>query len=254
MLEILQNFELTNSQWVVLVLCGVMTGMAKTGVAGLGMVIIPIMAGLFDPKLSTGILLPMLIVGDIVAAKHYRKDVDWKALFRLVPWVAIGLGCGVYVGDKISADWFRYLIAIAIFVGLIPLFKKKKEAGDAQDSHVGKWWIAALFGIAAGFFTMVGNAAGALMSIYFLSMNVPKNSFIGTRAWFFFIVNLTKVPLHIFFWETINHKTLTLDFVLVPAIIVGGLIGIKIVKMIGEKKYRYFVIALIIVAALKLLF
>ena len=253
MLEILQSFELTNMQWGLLILCGLMAGMAKTGIAGIGMLIVPIMASIFDPKLSTGVLLPMLITADIVAAKHYRKDVDWKTLFKLMPWVAIGLACGVYVGGKISDDWFRYLIAIAIFIGLIPLLKKRKKEKSPQP-YAGKLWIAALFGIAAGFFTMVGNAAGALMSVYFLSMNVPKNRFIGTRAWFFFIVNVTKVPLHIFFWQTINNKTLTVDLVVVPVIIAGGLIGIKIVKMISEEKYRLFVIALIVVAALKLLF
>jgi len=195
----------------------------------------------------------MLITADIVAAKHYRKDVDWKGLFKLMPWVAVGLGCGVYVGDKISADWFRYLIAIAIFIGLIPLLKKNRAYAEKEETYSGKLWVAALFGIAGGVFTMVGKGAGALMSIYFLSMNVPKNSFIGTRAWFFFIVNLSKVPLHIFFWKTINPQTLALDLFVIPAIIAGGIIGIRIVKMIGEKIYRYFVIALIIVAAVKLL-
>lgn len=254
MVEILQSFELSTLQWVLLVLCAVMAGMAKTGIAGMGILIVPIMAEIFDPKLSTGILLPMLITADLVAAKHYRKDVDWKALFRLFPWVAIGLGCGVYVGDKITADWFRYLIAIAIFIGLIPLIKKKKVQQEDKKHYMGKLWVAVFFGIAGGFFTMVGNAAGALMSIFFLSMNIPKNRFIGTRAWFFLIVNITKVPLHIFFWKTINLNTLTLDLVTVPAIIVGSLVGIKIARMISEKKYRYFVILLIIVAAFKLLF
>ena len=193
----------------------------------------------------------MLITGDIVAAKHYRKNVDWKHLWKLFPWVAVGIVCGVYVGNKITADWFRYLIAIAIFVGLMPMIMKGK--GDKESKYPNTWWFSALFGLAAGFFTMVGNAAGALMSVYLLSMHLPKNNFIGTRAWFFLIVNVVKVPLHVSFWGTITVKTITLNASMIPIILIGAFVGIKIVKKINEKAYRYFIITLIVLAALKLL-
>jgi uncharacterized protein len=251
MVDILNSFELTSVQWTLILCCALMIGVTKAGVAGLGMLIIPIMASIFDPKLSVGILLPMLIIGDIVAAKHYRKDADWKHLIKLVPWVAIGIACGVYVGNRITAEWFRYLIAIAIFVGLIPMIIKGE--GDKEAEYPNRWWFSALFGLAAGFFTMVGNAAGALMSVYLLSMHLPKNRFIGTRAWFFLIVNLVKVPLHIFIWGTITVQTITLNAVMIPLILLGALFGIKIVKKINEKVYRYFIIILIVIAALKLL-
>lgn len=251
MLEILQNFDLSTNEWIVVVICALMIGITKAGVAGLGMLIIPVMASIFDPKLSVGIMLPMLIVGDIIAAKHYFKDVDWKHLIRLVPWVAVGIGCGAYVGNKITADWFRYLIAIAILIGLVPMIIKKDK--ETPPKYPNAWWFHALFGLGAGFFTMVGNAAGALMSIYLLSMDLPKNKFIGTRAWFFLLVNVSKVPLHIWLWKTINVKTITLNATMIPAIILGAFIGIKIVKKFNEKVYRYFIITLIVIAALKLL-
>lgn len=251
MFEILQNFELSNFEWVIVVVCALMIGITKSGVAGLGMLIIPVMASIFDPQLSVGIMLPMLILGDIIAAKHYFKDVDWKHLIRLFPWVAVGIGCGTYVGNEINADWFRYLIALAILIGLIPMiFPKNKEN---PPEYPNAWWFHALFGLAAGFFTMVGNAAGALMSIYLLSMNLPKNKFIGTRAWFFLIANISKVPLHIWIWETINVETITLNAVMAPAIILGALLGIQIVKKFNEKVYRYFIITLIVIALIKLL-
>ena len=251
MIDILQSFDLGTTQWVIVICCCLMIGLTKAGVAGLGMLIIPIMASIFDPKLSVGIMLPMLITGDIVAAKHYRKDADWKHLVLLLPWVAVGIGCGAYVGNKITADWFRYLIAIAIFIGLIPMIMKKQEGEESRYPHA--WWFAAMFGLTSGFFTMVGNAAGALMSVYLLSMNLPKNKFIGTRAWFFLIVNVVKVPLHIFLWGTITVKTITLNATMIPVILLGAFIGIKVVKKINEKAYRYFIIALILIAALKLL-
>ena len=251
MLDILQSFELDRVDWVIVVICALMIGVTKAGVAGLGMLIIPVMASVFEPKLSVGIMLPMLIIGDIIAAKHYFKDANWKHLLRLIPWVAVGITCGAYVGNKITADWFRYLIAMAILIGLVPMiFKRDKKA---EPEYPDSWWFHALFGLAGGFFTMVGNAAGALMSIYLLSMNLPKNNFIGTQAWFFLIVNISKVPLHIWLWKTINVNTAILNLTMVPAIILGAFIGIRIIKKFNEQVYRYFIIALTLIAAVKLL-
>lgn len=172
-------------------------------------------------------------------------------MFLLLPWVAVGIGIGAYVGNKINADSFRYLIAVAIFIGLVPMVMKKKEDNEPRYPHA--WWFSALFGLGGGFFTMVGNAAGALMSVYLLSMNLPKNKFIATSAWFFLIVNVVKVPLHVFIWETITVQTLTLNVVMVPVILLGAFVGIKIVKKFNEKVYRYFIITLIIIAAIKML-
>lgn len=250
-IDILNSFDLSTTQWVIILCCCLMIGVTKAGVAGLAMLIIPIMASIFDPKLSVGIMLPMLITGDIVAARHYRKDVDWKHLVLLIPWVAVGIAVGAYVGNKISADSFRYLIAVAIFIGLVPMIMKKKVDSEPRYPHA--WWFSALFGLGGGFFTMVGNAAGALMSVYLLSMNLPKNKFIATSAWFFLIVNVVKVPLHVFLWGTITLKTFTLNLVMVPIILLGAFIGIKIVRKFNEKVYRYFIITLIIIAALKML-
>lgn len=101
---------------------------------------------------------------------------------------------------------------------------------------------------------MIGNAAGPVMSIYFLSMMLPKNSFIGTGAWFFLIINLFKIPFHITIWKTIDLNSFTLDLAMFPAIMIGAFLGIKVVKIIPEKPYRIFIIVTTALAALKLFF
>lgn len=101
---------------------------------------------------------------------------------------------------------------------------------------------------------MIGNAAGPIMAVYLLSMRLPKNNFIGTGAWFFLIVNLLKVPLHIFFWHTINWSSLTLNLAGVPFIVVGFLAGIRIVGLLSEKTFRYFVMIMTLLISLRLMF
>ena len=90
------------------------------------------------------------------------------------------------------------------------------------------------------------------MSIYFLAMGLEKNRFIGTGAWFFLLVNLFKLPFHIFIWETIDTKTFLLDLTLIPTIVIGAFMGVWIVKKIPDKPYRLIVIVSVVIAAIQM--
>jgi uncharacterized membrane protein YfcA len=84
-------------------------------------------------------------------------------------------------------------------------------------------------------------------------MHLPKNSFIGTGAWFFMIINFTKFPLQLFVWNNISLETLTIDLMTLPAIALGAFAGIRLVKIIPENTYRGFVIAITAISAVLLL-
>lgn len=114
-------------------------------------------------------------------------------------------------------------------------------------------WVGALFGAVGGFTTMIGNAAGPVMAVYLLSTRIPKNSFIGTTAWFFLVINLFKFPFHIWVWETITWQSFLLNLTGLPAIALGIFIGIRVVKLIPEQAFRYFVIVMTAIVSLRLL-
>ena len=99
---------------------------------------------------------------------------------------------------------------------------------------------------------MIGNAAGPVMALYLLSMRLPKNQFIGTAAWFFFIINLIKVPFHVAIWETITWSSFLFDILMIPAVAIGAFLGIWLVKFFPERAYRIFIIATTLLAAILL--
>jgi uncharacterized protein len=237
-------------QWALAIVSGMVIGMSKAGLNGLTLMFIPLMALSFGGKASTGILLPMLCVGDVFAVAWYRRHAEWQYLLKLLPSALIGIGAGVAVGQGLSDSSFRYLLGgiIMVLLGLMvwqDVYKKETHYPQA-------WWFAVVAGLAAGFTTMVGNAAGAITSIYLLSMRLPKNAFIGTAAWFFLIVNLLKVPLQVFFWKNISAGSLTFDAIMVPAIAAGAAIGILVAGKIPERGYRVFVMVMTGVAGVLL--
>ena len=249
-LDFLAEYDLTHTDWLWLIFCALCVGMAKTGIGGLGMLIVPILASVLGAKASTGFLLPMLIMGDIFGVIYYHRHAEIKIILRLAPATIIGVLVALGVGQWISEGQFQQLLALVIGASVLIMVLRKKSATDMTD----QFWLTHLVGFLGGFTTMIGNAAGPVMSIYFLSRNLPKNNFIGTSAWFFLGVNVFKVPFHIIVWQTINWETFSFNLLLFPAIVLGVFFGLWIVRKIPEKPYRIFILASIGLAALKLFF
>ena len=245
------NFTLNYQQMLVMVIVGILVGMAKTGIHGAGMVAVPLLAIGFGGRTSSGIMLPILILGDLMAVYHYHRYAQWKYLNRVLPFAFLGVLLGAYVGIFIDDAVFRQVMASIIFLSTgIMVFNERYQSQMISQN----WLLIVVLGIAAGFTTMVGNLAGSVMAIYLLSLNLLKNQFIGTAAWFFLIINLTKVPFHVYSWETITWSSLFLDLLVLPFIAFGSFLGSQIVKRIPELIYRRFIIFMTILAALIMMF
>ena len=236
--------------WIAVVFCGLCVGMSKTGINGLGTVVVPILAVIFGARPSTGILLPMLCCADLFAVVYYRRNVVRKHLVRLLPCTLVGFALAVFTDHLIPDEGFKMLIGICIFAGLAVMLWNE-QFGKSGTIPSG-WWFTALFGTMGGFSTMIGNAAGPIMSVFLLSLRLPKNEFVGTAAWFFMIVNFLKLPLQYFLWDNITGQTLLFDLMMLPTIAAGAWLGVVFVKKISERNYRIVVYGLTVLSTLLL--
>ena len=243
--------NLQTYQWVLGIAVGIVIGMSKTGFYGMTLFFIPLMALAFGSRASTGIILPMLCVGDIFAVAWYRRHAQTGYLLKLFPTALIGMTAGVAVGGYISDNAFRIMLG-CIILSLLALMIFQ-DFHKNENLYPKSWWFPVIAGLFAGFTTMVGNTAGVVMSIYLLSMRLPKNAFIGTTAWFFMIINILKIPLQIFFWDNITPATLSFNLFMIPAIAAGAFMGYRLTGIIPEKIYRIFIMAVTALGALMLL-
>ncbi|MEM7103890.1 MAG: sulfite exporter TauE/SafE family protein [Bacteroidota bacterium] len=243
--------ELTITQYLIAFFCAYIFGVAKAGIKGIGIVAIPLMAIVFGGKASTGIVLPILIMADCFAVWYYNQHARWKDLRPMLPWLFIGVLLGVWVGKDLPEEQFRIAMgSIILFcVGILFIWDRKKDK-TVPDW----WWFSILMGLVSGFTTMVGNLAGAFVTLYFLSLRLPKTAFIATTAWLFFIVNWFKVPFHIWVWETITWETFKLNLLLIPGILAGLLTGVYVVKRIKEWYYRQLILWLTAIGAILIFF
>ena len=231
--------------------CAFLLGISKSGLKGIAALIVTGFALVYDARNSTGVLMPLLLVGDVFAIIYYKRHVKWKYIAKLLPWMIAGVLMGVLGGKFISEDIFKYGMASIILFSVALMYYWENKKDKTIPSH---WTFASSMGILAGFTTMIGNLAGAFSNIYFLAMRLPKNTFIGTAAWLFFLINTFKLPFHIWSWETINEVSILKSIELVPFVIIGLFSGVFIVKKIKDDNYRKLILFFTAMGGITILF
>lgn len=254
MLRTRQAMDLHAWQWAVAALGAVGIGLSKTGIPGLGILAVALFAIAMPSRESVGVVLPVLIVGDIIAVSLYRRHAVWSHLVRLFPAAAVGVVIGWWALGKMSDTQVARLIgALLIVLVLLQMLKMWADSRRAKEADVKVHpLLAPAMGVLGGFATMVANAAGPIMVLYLLAAGLPKMEFIGTGAWYFFVMNLFKVPFSVKL-GLINSHSLPVDAILAPACIAGALAGRLLLKRIDQGVFNVVALVLTLVAAVRLL-
>ena len=249
--ELAPQFQVSNLYWAYAFFAAFLAGISKAGIKGISIIIVTTLAFVFESKASTGIVLPLFIFGDIMAVIYYNRHAQWKYLMQLLPWMMLGVVIGSFVGKDLVPSIFKNIMAVIIIGSVIMMFwwenKKIKTVPTSK-------WFGGMMGFMAGVTTMLGNLAGAFSNIFFLAMRLPKDQFIGTAAWLFFIINIFKLPFHIFHWESISMESMAVNLRLFPMVIIGFLVGLKVVKKIKNDSYRKLILVLTAIGAILIFF
>ncbi|SFR57297.1 sulfite exporter TauE/SafE family protein [Microbacterium azadirachtae] len=237
--------------WILLAIAGTVVGLSKTALPGANTVSVAIFAALLPARTSTGALLLLLIVGDLFALLTWRRHAHWPTLLRLAPAVAAGLVLGaVFLSVAGNAVVRPVIGAILLTMVAITLWRRRRTAAAPEGAaHLGT---TLGYGALGGFTTMVANAGGPVMSMYFLAMRTPVKVFLGTAAWFFAIVNIVKVPV-LAGLGLITVPVLLMDAVLVPMVVIGALFGRWLIPRIHQALFDRIVLILTVLGALYLL-
>jgi len=232
-------------QWICAVLGAFMVGVSKAGITGISILSVALFTHVFpSSKQASGVVLPLLIFGDCVAVIAYRAHAQWRYLWKLMPWTAIGVVLGFFALGHVSDGSVRVMIGIIIVALSAMSYWRRYVRPHAIEAGVPSHWaIAAALGIACGFITLVANAAGPLMAIYLVAMRLPKMQFMGTAAVFFMVLNLFKVPFMVAL-GLITPASFEINVMLAPAVLLGAFLGRLILIHINQQLFEKVVLAL----------
>jgi len=230
-------------RWLLGIFCAFMIGVAKTGAPGVGTMIAPLMVlTVGDARFATAWTLPVLSTADVFAVAYWRRHAEARQLFSLIPWVLVGIA-GAAAALSLDEGVIRKIIG-AIIVGMLAIYLWRRFSPNPQVAGN-----PAFYGICTGFASTLANAAGPVMNIYLLSRKLPKEKFVATGAWFFFVVNLLKAPVYA--WHGLySRESLTFDVLMVPAVLAGALAGRWLIRNIDQSMFEVLVIALTAVSCL----
>ncbi|MFG3151757.1 sulfite exporter TauE/SafE family protein [Streptomyces sp. NPDC048219] len=249
-------WHLTGWEFAALAFAALLVGFSKTAVSGANTVSLAIFAAVLPARASTGVLLPVLIAGDVLAVLTYRRHAHWPTLWRLFPAVGAGVIVGtvflVWADDTVVRTSIGVIL---LFMAAVTVWRRRQadaaEPPDEITSRAGRVK-ARSYGVLGGFTTMVANAGGPVMSMYLLSAGFRKLGFLGTSAFFFLIVNVSKLPFSAGL-GLIDGRSLLLDAVLLVFVVPGAFLGRWAVKRIDQRLFERLVIAATVVGGLQLL-
>jgi len=226
-------------------------GLSKAGFSGISMVSVVIFADIYGAKASVGLALPLLIAADLMAYPAFLKYGSWKPVWKLLPATLIGLLVGWWLLGEINDLVARRVIGgCVLFMVAIQVIRKWKPRvfNAMADSRS----FGSSAGIMGGFSTMLANAAGPVIQLYFLTRRIPKMELIGIGARFFLLVNLIKVPLNAHL-ALISQESLLENVKLLPGVVAGILIGRWLIGRVPQAAFEWMIVGFSFVAAARLL-
>ena len=237
-------------EWLPLIVAALIIGIAKTSFGGLGSVAVALMALVMPTKESTAAALLLLITGDIVAVLRYRSNADWGMLRSLLPSVLPGLLLGAVfirvVNDLMLRRSIGAILLISVLIQLAVTARRNPPVAGDDTRPPRALTIGA--GVAAGFTTMAANAAGPVMALYLQVSKVDKMRFLGTSAWFYFIVNVSKTPLTAAL-GLFTPRVLTTAAMMIPVVLLGTVIGVAVIGRVKQRTFDILTLLTSVVAA-----
>jgi uncharacterized membrane protein YfcA len=238
---------------LLLVLIGFLIGLSKTAIGGIGLVNAALLATIMPAKESTGVMLVLLIFGDLFAIGVYKKHVEWKMLQKLIWPVIAGVIIGAYFLLHSSDESLKKTIGwiVLLLVVFYPISQRlQKRELDISLRYPKPLRI--VLGSMAGFMSMVANSGGPPMSIYLLMRRNSVMNFLGNTAWFFFVINVFKVPFTLSL-GLLDFQSFYYIFPALPAVPVGAILGRKLVNKIDLELFQKITLVTAAAAGLNLI-
>lgn len=245
-----------NPWWLLIVGSIFLIGLTKSGFgAGVGLIIVPLtmiacgnIAYLGEPA-ALGLLLPLLIAGDLIAVVQYRKLFIKRFLAMLGPGTIVGVALGSLLLWWLHNQEHRQLVAalLRIEIGLESIILVSlhwwRQWRGVQQKLMPEPARSTLTGAFAGASSTIAHAAGPIIAMYLLPLRLERRAFVGTTAIYFFLLNTAKLPAYF-----LSGQFDYVDFRVVawglPVVYLGALAGFFIIKRMNDRTFSRIVYVL----------
>jgi len=232
MLPMIPQIVLNNMH--VIVIAGLFLGLDKGGLKPLLVIATYLLLQTFSPQTMLAILSPLLVVGEIFPMYHYREQANRPVANKILVWMIVGVIVGTIVGSNINTQIFCLLIGIFIVVMGITniIIEKTQHFSEISQTKT------AILGFLGGLGSLIGNAAGGITNIYFLSTVKNKNALLGSSSYLYVVINSIKIVFYLAIWKIYSIDTLAITLSMIPFLMIGVLIATAVIKIMPEFVFK----------------
>lgn len=226
-------------------------GFSKTAGPVFGVVAGPVLAVALGPTAAAGFAVPLLLLGDLMGLLFFRQHADWPVMRRIVPGVLLGFVLTAVLFVFASQSTIARVIGVLLLLSvLLEVWRRRslhllERTKDKTERRIE----AGFYGTLTGVTTLAVNAGGPAMTLYLVKMRVPMLAFMGTSVWFFFVLNLAKLPFVIPL-GLITRESLIANLWFAPAMVAGSLIGLATFRRMRQVWFERIALALSAAASL----
>ncbi len=230
-----------------------LVGVAKAGFgAGSGVIATPLVALTLPVPQAAALLLPVLIGADVFAVWHYRRSASLRDLRLLLPSALVGIVLGALTFDLLAPHGR----ALEVGIGLLALGFVLWQAVRArvlralEQRPPSRLW-GAVLGSVAGFTSTLAHVGGPPVAVYLLPRGLGRELFVGTAAWFFFIVNVVKLVPYAWL-GLLNVDNLLVAVLLLPLAFAGAALGVWLNRTVQERGFTLAIYVLLTLTGIQL--
>ncbi len=235
----------------------VVSGISKGGFGGgLGIMTVPLMALVVPPAQAAAIMLPILCAIDIVGLWAYRGQGDKRNLKLLLVAAVIGIAIGALTFRYLTADALRIVLGATAIGFTLRWFWQSywaRLSGAAVAAPPRNAARGLVWGTLSGYTSFIAHAGGPPLSVYLLPQRLDKTVFQATTVVFFAVVNYVKLAPYALL-DMFPAVNLATSAVLMPAAILGTLLGIWLHTRVSDRLFYLFCYAFVFITGAKLLF
>lgn len=237
--------------YIVVALGAFLTGLSKGGLGGMmGALITVLLSQVMPIQQGIGLLLPILMLGDVFAvAAHWRRW-DKALIWLLIPGALVGVTIGTVVITNLSSSGLRR--GLGIIVLLFVAYRLFEGRILTWLQYQARRWHGAVAGAVAGFTSTLAHAGGPPITIYLLMQDLDPRVFVSTAALFFAVLNWIKVPYY-FYAGLFDFDLLWRLAWLAPLVPLGVWTGRLLVERVDKRIFERILLGFLAVSAVILL-
>jgi uncharacterized membrane protein YfcA len=217
----------------------------------MGIAVAPMLATVMPSRSAIGLMLPLLLAGDVMTLAGYRGGWDRRNLIEILPGAVVGVAVGSVVLAHLSAP------ALAGAIGAFALLFAAIQYGrdrwrPSEKGHRFHPAVGIAVGLSSGLISTLSHIGGIMTTMYLLPQRLANRTFVATASALFFCMNMVKL---IPFWRQgiLTRPMLWEDAVLLPLLFVGALLGFALNRRVSSTAFSHIVLLFVAITGLKLL-